>query len=108
MTRLFSSDPLQTITAPPISYHALAPVLIVLGAALVSVLAEALLPRASRFSAQVAITLLGLGAALVMVGTLHGTRVTTASRALSIDGVGLFLQGSILRTQRCPRELLPS
>jgi len=96
VTRLFSSDPLQTITAPPISYHALAPVLIVLGAALVSVLAEALLPRASRFSAQVAITLLGLGAALVMVGTLHGTRVTTASRALSIDGVGLFLQGSIL------------
>ena len=57
VTRLLSSDPLQTITAPPIAYHALAPVLIVLGAALVGVLAEALAAARTRaFSAQVAIT----------------------------------------------------
>jgi NADH-quinone oxidoreductase subunit N len=84
------------IHAPSISYHALAPILIVLGAALAGVLVEALVPRAERFAVQVSIALLGLVAALVAVAVLHSTSETTVSGALAIDGVGLFTQGSIL------------
>ena len=54
-----------------------------------SVLAEALVPRASRFSAQVAITLAGLVAALVDGRRCcTAPRSTTAAGALSVDGVG--------------------
>ena len=37
-----------TITAPSISYHLLAPVLVVFGAALIGVLVEAFAPRRGR------------------------------------------------------------
>ncbi|MCU1656848.1 MAG: nuoN [Pseudonocardiales bacterium] len=84
------------ITAPSVSYHALAPILIVLGAALVGVLAEAVLPRSERYAAQLIITLGSLVAALVSVALLHGTSETTVSGALAIDGGGLFIQGSVL------------
>ena len=46
------------ISAPSVSYHALAPILIVLGAALVGVLAEAFVPRAERYAAQLVITVM--------------------------------------------------
>jgi NADH-quinone oxidoreductase subunit N len=85
-----------TIHAPSISYHAIAPILIVLGAALAGVLVEALVPRAERFAVQVSIALAGLVAALVAVAVLHGTSETTVRGALAVDGVGLFIQGSIL------------
>jgi NADH-quinone oxidoreductase subunit N len=84
------------VTAPSIAYHALWPILIVLGAACVGVLAEAFVPRAERYAAQLGISLLGLLGGLVAVILLHGTSLTTVSGALAIDGTGLFLQGSIL------------
>jgi NADH-quinone oxidoreductase subunit N len=86
----------DTINAPSVSYHALAPILIVLGAALVGVLAEAVVPRAERYTAQMAITLGGLAAAMVSVVMLHGTSETTVAGALAIDAGGLFIQGSVL------------
>lgn len=96
----------QTIPTPSVAYHALAPVFIVLGAALVGVLIEAVLPRKDRFVAQLTVTVLGLAAALVTVALLHGTHVTTPlagkgssttfAGAIAIDGTGLFLQGTIL------------
>ena len=85
-----------SIPAPSVSYHALAPILIVLGAAMLGVLAEALVPRAERYVAQMGITIGGLAAALVTVGLLHGTSETTVAGALAVDGTGLFIQGSVL------------
>ena len=41
-----------TITAPSIAYAGLLPILIVLGAACLGVLVEAVVPREQRFSAQ--------------------------------------------------------
>ncbi|MDT4947055.1 MAG: NADH-quinone oxidoreductase subunit [Pseudonocardiales bacterium] len=94
MTHLLAAA--DTINAPSVSYHALAPILIVLGAALVGVLAEAVVPRAERYTAQMAITLGGLAAAMVSVVMLHGTSETTVAGALAIDAGGLFIQGSVL------------
>ena len=84
------------IHAPSISYHALAPILIVLGAAMLGVLAEAVVPRAERYAVQLGVALLGLTAAALDVATLHGTNITTVADALAIDNAGLFLQGTIL------------
>jgi NADH-quinone oxidoreductase subunit N len=62
----------------------------------VGVLAEAVVPRAERYTAQMAITLGGLAAAMVSVVMLHGTSETTVAGALAIDAGGLFIQGSVL------------
>jgi NADH-quinone oxidoreductase subunit N len=95
----------ESISTPSIAYHALAPIFIVLGAALLGVIIEGVVPRTERFNVQVFVTLIGLVAGLVTVALLHGTRVATPSPAgndpgfagtLAIDGVGLFLQGTIL------------
>ncbi|MEO6501469.1 MAG: NADH-quinone oxidoreductase subunit N, partial [Jatrophihabitantaceae bacterium] len=92
---VLAADP-SLIKAPSISYAALAPILIVLGAACLGVLVEAAAPRERRFNLQLGLALLALLAALVDVITLRGRSTLTASSALSIDGVTLFLQGAIL------------
>ena len=93
------------IDTPSVAYHALLPIFIVLGAALVGVIVEAVVPRRERFNVQMFVTLGGLVAALVSVGVLHNTRTATPSPVgndpafagtLGVDGVGLFLQGTIL------------
>ena len=84
------------IPTPSVSYHAIAPILIILGAAMLGVLAEALVPRAERYAAQLMISIGGLVAALITVVLLHGKNLTTLSGAVAIDGTGLFLQGTIL------------
>ncbi len=81
------------ITVPSISYSGLAPVLIVLGAASVGVLVEALVPRAQRYLAQMVLSVGACAAAVVAVGLLAGRNEVTASGAIAIDGVTLFLQG---------------
>lgn len=94
-----------TIDTPSVSYHALAPIFIVLGAALLGVLVEAVVPRRERFNTQLVVTIGGLLAAFVTVTMLHNTRLATPSPlgndapfagSVAIDGVGLFLQGTIL------------
>ena len=94
-----------TITTPSVSYEALSPIFIVLGAALLGVLVEVVIPRRERFSAQVGLTLAGLVAATVAVALLHGRTVTTPSPrgtdipfagSIAIDPAGLFIQGTIL------------
>ncbi|MFN2518935.1 MAG: NADH-quinone oxidoreductase subunit NuoN [Jatrophihabitantaceae bacterium] len=95
MSRLLLAET-ATIHAPSVSYHALAPILIVLGAAMLGILAEALVPVADRYTVQMGITVGGLAAALLAVGLLHGTAETTVGGALAIDGTGLFIQGSVL------------
>lgn len=85
-----------SIPAPSIEYHALAPILIVFGAAVLGVLVDAFFPRARRYPTQVALTLIALVAALIAVVLLSGTRMTAVADAVAIDGVTLFLQGTLL------------
>jgi NADH-quinone oxidoreductase subunit N len=104
-TALLAATTTPTITTPSVAYHALTPIFIVLGAALLGVLVEALVPQRERFNTQLAVTIAGLVAAFVAVILLHDTRLATPSPAgndvpfagsIAVDGVGLFLQGTIL------------
>jgi NADH-quinone oxidoreductase subunit N len=94
-------------TAPTVDYAAVSPMLIVFGAALVAVLVEAFVPRTLRFGLQVGVSLVGVLAGLAAVVRLavDHTRVQTAgvagkggvvAGAVVVDGVTLFLQGTIL------------
>ena len=86
----------NTFTAPHVEYRALMPMLVVFGAATAGILVEAFLPRTRRYWAQVGISLAGVLVALGFVIANHGMAQTTASDAVSVDGVTLFLQGTIL------------
>ena len=83
-------------TAPSIDYTGLAPIIVVSVAAIVAVLADAFLPRRSRWGAQVGISVLGLLGSFVAVCALAHHRSVTAAGALSIDGPTLFIQGTIV------------
>src|SRR5690606_37069555 len=61
------------LSAPPIDYAAIAPLLIVLGAACVAVLVEAFLPRHQRWPAQVALSIVALGGAGLALGLYAGS-----------------------------------
>lgn len=87
---------MNDIQLPPIDYAALAPMLIVLGFACVGILAEAFIPRRSRFAVQGTLTLAALIAGLVAVIINRDLEITTIGGAVTIDGAGLFLQGTIL------------
>lgn len=84
---------------PTVDYGALAPVLIVLGGACVSVLLEALLPLRVRGRVQLGLTLTVVAAALVAVivrATSGAAPVSTLAGALAVDGPALFLWGTLL------------
>ena len=84
-------------TAPFLNYSQLAPILIVLGGALVGVLIEAFAPRASRFSSQLFITLFALVSAFAaLVRVRNESSVDAAMGSVAFDGAGVLLQGSIL------------
>ncbi len=88
--------------APDIEYGQLAPTLIVIGAAIVGVLIEALLPRRARYGAQLFTSVLGIAAAFAaVIGLAVGDYGTSKARiaaegAIAVDGPALFLQGTIL------------
>jgi NADH-quinone oxidoreductase subunit N len=95
----------HTVSTPSVAYGALSPIFVVLGAALLGVLAEAAVPRRERFPVQVGITLAGLVGGVIAVAMLHGTSTTTPSPSgndlpfpgsLAVDQAGLFIQGTIL------------
>ncbi|MGN6605840.1 MAG: NADH-quinone oxidoreductase subunit NuoN [Jatrophihabitans sp.] len=106
MTLATAAAPILTIPTPHVDYQALLPVFIVLGAALVGVLVEAAVPRTERFPAQLVVTFGGLVGGLIAVVAEHSTRVATPTPgdgasvsfagSLALDGVGYFLQGTIL------------
>ena len=81
---------------PTIEYRLLAPILIVLGAGVVSVLFEAFLPRGARRVAQLTLVFVSLIAALGWLISLHGDRAVVGQGALVVDGPGLIMQGTIL------------
>ncbi|MFF8830709.1 NADH-quinone oxidoreductase subunit NuoN [Streptomyces sp. NPDC015131] len=92
------------IGAPAIEYGQLAPVLIVVGAAVVGILLEGFVPRRGRYHAQLFLTVVALAASFAAVVALAaGGRATTKSGivamgAIAVDGPALFLQGTILLT----------
>ncbi len=79
-----------------IEYRLIAPMLIVLGAAVVGVAVEAFAPRSHRYRLQVIITGVALSAALLAVVTLAGSRQTAMMGALTIDGLTLFVQATVV------------
>jgi NADH-quinone oxidoreductase subunit N len=83
---------------PSLDYGALAPMLVVFAAALVSVLVEAFVPRSYRAMVQQAIAVAGLIAAFVavVVNATSGTAAITAEGAVAVDGPTLFIQGTVL------------
>lgn len=85
-----------SVPAPSIEYGALSPMLIVFGAAVLGVLAEAFVARRYRYATHLVLSVVGLAAALVAVVALAGTESTAIAGAVAIDGVTLFLQGTIL------------
>lgn len=90
------------IPSPDIEYGQLSPTLIVLGAAIVGVLIEALLPRRQRYVAQLFVSVVALAAAFAaVIGLAAGDYGTSKARvaamgAIAVDGPALFLQGTIL------------
>ncbi len=81
---------------PQLEYQNLAPVLIVLVAALLGVLVEAFLPRTARFRAQLVVTCGGLLIALAALFFAGNTDGVIAEGAIAWDGPARFLQGLIL------------
>ncbi|MBN6036170.1 NADH-quinone oxidoreductase subunit NuoN [Amycolatopsis sp. 195334CR] len=100
MLEVFLAQDPGKISAPAIDYAAILPILIILGAACVSVLFEAFLIKHQRWSAQVILSLLAIVAAgialVVYVGDSPERGVTTLTGSLSIDKPALFLWGTLL------------
>lgn len=91
----------MNLPTPSVEYGLLSPMLIVFGAAIIGVLAEAFLPRQTRYASQLVISLGGLIAAFVAVVVLardlHGSVGHSAVMgAVAVDSPALFLQGTIL------------
>lgn len=81
---------------PTINYSAIAPILIVFGAAIVSVLVEAFVPRLARRPIQLVVVIGSILAALAVVVSLAGTFLVTAEGAVAVDGPALVMQGALL------------
>ncbi|HVI17027.1 MAG TPA: NADH-quinone oxidoreductase subunit NuoN, partial [Gaiellales bacterium] len=89
----------EQVTAPPIDWGAMAPLLVVLGAACAAVLVEAFLPRHQRWPVQVALSIAALGLAGLLLGLYAGGEpagITTIGDALAVDNPTLFLWGTLL------------
>src|SRR5262245_5957895 len=87
---------MDDLQLPHINYAALAPMLILFGAACLGVLVEALVPRDRRYPVQLGLGLAGLVAAGIMVIAQANTRILTAGGAIAVDGPTLFLQGALI------------
>ena len=91
-----ASETETLFTAPGINYYAIAPILIIFAAAVVSVLVEAFVPRRARRPVQLVLVIGSVLAALGVVIDLRGTRLITGEGALAIDGPTLIMQGTLL------------
>jgi NADH-quinone oxidoreductase subunit N len=82
---------------PRLDYAAMAPVLILFGAACLGVLVEAFVARPARHATQFVLSLVALVVALITIVrmAMSGRRDLTADVALAVDGPTLFLQGTL-------------
>ncbi len=84
-------------TTPVLNYTLLSPILILLGAALITVLVEAFVSKALRPITQLSITLGALVLALVQVWRIRNEQsMTAAMGSVIIDGPAVLMQASIL------------
>lgn len=87
----------MTFEAPVLSYGLLAPMLILLGSAVLGVIIEAFAPRGSRVKSQLIISFTALITALAFVITNRKEgSVSAAMGSVAIDGAGHLLQMTIL------------
>ncbi|MEV4671165.1 MULTISPECIES: NADH-quinone oxidoreductase subunit NuoN [Actinomadura] len=87
------------IPAPHIEYGQIAPLLLVLGAAVVGVLVEAFVGRNARYYVQVPLAFLGLAGGFgwtVALAWRDNPHHVAAEGAIGVDGPTLFIQGTIL------------
>lgn len=84
------------LPAPSIEYGALSPMLIVFGVGVAGVVVEAFAPRPWRYRTQLVLAVAGLVAAFGAVVALAGTEQTAVAGAVAVDGVSVFLQGTLL------------
>ncbi len=83
--------------APVLNYALLAPMLIVLGGALLGVLIEAFAPRASRHNSQLFVTIASLVIALsALLRVRKQVSVSAAMGSITFDGAGVLFQAAIL------------
>lgn len=88
----------EVLDTPTFSYALLAPILIVLGGALIGVLVEAFVPRAGRRTTQLWVSFGALTAAFVALLRLTVPEVgeVVAQGTVVIDKTAVFLQGTVL------------
>ena len=83
------------LVAPALTYSLLAPMLIVLGGALLAVLVEAFVGRTHRATIQLTITIGSLLLSLVQLWGIRDKFSTTAAvGSVVIDKAGIFLQAN--------------
>src|SRR5699024_4297743 len=85
-----------SVPVPEIDYAALSPMIIVFGAAVLGVIAEAFLPRRARYAAQSVLAAAGSVGGFAAVVALAGTESAVMDGSVIVDGATLFLQGTIL------------
>jgi NADH-quinone oxidoreductase subunit N len=84
------------VTLPDLDYTALGPVIVVLSAAVIGVLVEALAPRGMRRTLQLAASFGGLAIAGLLLLGQAGEYAVTAGGSFIADGPSLFLQGTVV------------
>jgi NADH-quinone oxidoreductase subunit N len=91
---------MDNLTLPHLNYAALAPMLILFGAACAGILVDAFVPRKARYGVQMIVTLAGLVAAffaiVARIGKVTADNAITAGGAVAVDKAALFLQGAIV------------
>ena len=86
-----------TFEVPQLAYSLLAPILIILGGAVLGVMAEAFLPKTIRPAVQLGITIISLVASFIQLWRIRATSsLDAAMGSVAIDGPAILLQGSIL------------
>lgn len=88
---------MSTLATPILNYALLAPILIILGGAVLGVIVEAFVGKSYRAPIQLAIALASVVISFAQIWRIRGESSTSAAIAsVSIDGAGLFMQGTIL------------
>ncbi|MYY10995.1 NADH-quinone oxidoreductase subunit NuoN [Streptomyces sp. SID4919] len=99
-----AAEPVTKIDTPKIEYGQLSPILIIIAAAVLGILIEAVVPRKARYHTQLFTAVVALTAAFAAVVALAASGYGTtkagivAMGAVAVDGPALFLQGTILLT----------
>lgn len=91
----------MNISPPTVEYGLVSPMLIVVGAAVLGVLAEAFLPRRARYTTQLVLAIGGQVAALIAIvgewiGLSSSTGEIVVMGSIAVDKPALFLQATVL------------